>query len=51
MSKFDDCDRITTNESDGQTFYGYDHDDGKTSWLTEDGILDCITDTPSDDEW
>ncbi len=48
-----DYDRIHENESDGQKFYGYDHDDGKTSWIGEDGILDSVTDTPSDedDEW
>lgn len=45
----DDYDRKSTNESDGQTFYGYDSDDGKTDWYTEDGSLDSSTSTPSDD--
>jgi hypothetical protein len=47
-----DYDRTTENESDGQTFYGYDDEEaGTTDWYTEDGILDSTTDTPSDDEW
>jgi hypothetical protein len=46
----DDYDRIEVNESDGQTFYGYDDDDGETDWYTEDGTLDSSTPTPSDDE-
>ncbi|WCF11557.1 hypothetical protein NDS46_31870 (plasmid) [Paenibacillus thiaminolyticus] len=45
-----DYDRTTQNESDGQTFYGYDNDDGTTDWYTEDGISDSRTYTPSDDE-
>lgn len=46
-----DYDRIDVNESDGQKFYGYDGDDGKTTWYSENGWLDSITDTPSDDGW
>lgn len=46
-----DYDRIDVNESDGQKFYGYDSEDGTTAWYTEDNTLDCITKTPSDDEW
>lgn len=46
-----DYDRITENESDGQTFYGYDDGDGTTDWYTEDGILDSSTPTPSDNDW
>lgn len=49
MADPNDYDRTSTNESDGQTFYGYDNDDGETVWYTEDGTLDSVTDTPSDD--
>lgn len=45
-----DYDRVHENESDGQTFYGYDHDDGTTSWIGQDGILDSVTDTPCDED-
>jgi len=47
----EDYDRTDVNESDGQVFYGYDSDDGTTAWYTADNTLDCITETPSDDEW
>ena len=43
-------DRFDKNDSDGQTFYGYDHDDGTTSWLDRNGDLDSITKTPRDDD-
>lgn len=47
-----DYDRTSTNESDGQTFYGHDDGDGRTDWYTEDGGLDSSTPTPSDDnDW
>lgn len=46
-----DYDRMERNESDGKIFYGYDLDDGKTSWYDEDGILDSITETPDDEDW
>lgn len=48
-----DYDRISKNEDDGQTFYGYDTGNGKTDWYTEDDTLDSSTDTPStsSDEW
>lgn len=46
-----DYDRTTTNDSDGQVFYGYDDEDtGTTAWYTEDGCLDSETNTPYDDE-
>lgn len=45
-----DYDRYERNESDGMSFYGYDRDDGKTAWYDDSGHLDCITDTPDDDE-
>ena len=45
----EDYDRTSTSESDGDTFYGYDSDDGTTSWYDSDGNLDSITDTPDDD--
>ena len=46
----DNYDRIDINDSDGQKFYGYDDDDGTTTWYSENGDLDSRTDTPSDDE-
>lgn len=36
------------NDSDGETFYGYDRDDGKTAWYNSRNELDSITDTPDD---
>lgn len=53
MSLFDfdrDPDWISTNESDGMKFYGFDDDDGTTAWYDEDGTLDSCTDSPSDDD-
>lgn len=48
---FDDTpDWVSTNESDGQTFYGYDDGDGSTHWYDSDGNLDTRTDTPSDND-
>lgn len=44
-----DCDRETTND-DGSTFYGYDNDDGTTTWYDSDGHFDSTTDTPDDDD-
>ena len=46
-----DYDRVETNDSDGQTFYGYDNDNGTTDWYSESGQLDSTTSTPSGDEW
>ena len=43
-------DRIERNRSDGQTFFGYDHDDGTTDWYTKDGILDSSSKTPNDED-
>lgn len=45
---WDDYDRETYNEGDGQHFYGVDNDDGTTDWYTEDGTLDCRTATPDE---
>lgn len=45
-----DYDRIDVNESDGQVFYGYDSEDGTTAWYDSNDNLDCITETPYDDE-
>ena len=41
-------DRQETNDSDGKTFYGFDSDDGTTTWYDKDGSLDSVTDTPDD---
>lgn len=43
-----DCDRESTNEDDGSHFYGYDSDDGTTTWYGEDGTCDSVTETPDD---
>ena len=44
------ADREDTNESDGQHLWGYDNEDGTTTWYTDDEILDSITPTPFVDE-
>lgn len=51
MNFYDGPDRTTTNDSDGQTFYGYDNDNGTTDWYAEDGSLDSSTPTPTDDDY
>lgn len=43
-------DWVSENESDGQTFYGYDDGDGHTFWYDKEGDLDSCTETPTDDE-
>lgn len=43
-------DWVSRNESDGQTFYGYDDGEGHTDWYDANGELDSFTDTPSDDD-
>lgn len=43
-------DHTWTNDSDGESFYGYDSDDGKTDWYDSDGHLDSMTDTPYDED-
>ena len=51
MYEFDkDPDWISTNESDGQVFFGYDDGDGHTDWYDSNGDLDCRTETPSEDD-
>ena len=45
-----ECDREKTNDSDGHTFYGYDNDDGTTTWYDEDGHCDSTTDIPDEDD-
>jgi len=47
---FGGFDRESTNESDGQHFWGKDNDDGTTDWYTDSGCLDCNTPTPRDDD-
>lgn len=44
----EDYDRVWYNDSDGQTFYGYDDGEGNTDWYDSDGYLDSTTDTPED---
>ncbi len=46
----DEPDRTWRNSSDGEVFYGFDSDDGKTAWYDKYGNIDSITDTPTDDE-
>lgn len=41
---------ISENEDDGKQFYGYDDGEGYTEWYDEDGNLDCITETPGEDD-
>lgn len=43
-------DRYDKNESDGQVFVGFDHEDGTTDWYTPDGQLDSTSKTPHDDD-
>ena len=43
MKRFSDADRTYTNESDGKKFYGYDDDNGHTTWYDEEGNCDCST--------
>lgn len=44
-------DRIWRNNGgDGEVFKGYDDGEGRTSWYCQDGSLDSVTDTPTDDE-
>lgn len=50
MTGPENYDRTDVNESDGQTFYGYDNEDGTTDWYDSNNNIDCITETPSDDE-
>lgn len=37
------------NDSDGCEFFGYDNENGSTSWYLPDGSYDCDTRTPSED--
>ncbi len=43
-----DFDRVDTNDSDGSTFYGYDNDNGTTTWYDSSNTLDSVTETPDD---
>ena len=43
-------DRYDKNDSDGQSFCGFDNDDGTTDWYTSDGTLDSTSKTPRDDD-
>ena len=43
-------DRYDKNESDVQTFVGFDNDNGTTDWYTPDGQLDSTSKTPRDDD-
>lgn len=46
----DDAD-VTYTNGDGQTFYGYNDEESNTTiWYGEDGIVDCITETPTDED-
>lgn len=46
-----ECDRIEVNETGGMVFYGYDDDDGTTTWYTRSGDCDSVTPTPNDDDF
>ena len=41
-------DWVSTNETDGEKFYGYDDGEGRTDWYDSYGNLDSSTETPSD---
>ena len=49
MGPYGDEDRTSVNE-DGTVFYGYDNDDGWTTWYGEDGTCDSRSQTPADDD-
>ena len=38
------------NDSDGQTFYGFDDGEGYTDWYDRYGNLDTSTTTPTEEE-
>ena len=40
----------TWRNGDGTVFYGYDDGEGNTDWYDKNGNLDCVTDTPDEDE-
>ena len=44
------ADRIKRNE-DGEIFYGFDDDEGFTTYFTENGDVDCTLPTPKSWEW
>ena len=46
-----DYDRVDIDESNGHKFYGYDRDDGMTTWYDENNNIDCVTPTPLDDDF
>lgn len=48
MGPYGDADRYERNE-DGMGFFGYDSDDGTTTWYDQNGNLDSITATPDED--
>ena len=50
MYDFDREPDRTWKNSDGELFYGFDSDDGKTSWYDEDGNIDSVSTTPSEIE-
>ena len=39
---------VSTNETDGAKFYGYDDGEGRTDWYDSDGNLDSLANTPSE---
>ena len=44
------ADRIKYN-TDGSKFYGFDDDEGFTTYFNEDGDIDCVLPTPKSWEW
>ena len=50
MKRRNEFDRISTNKSDGQTFYGQDNGDGTTMWWNDRGEVDSISETPGEFE-
>ena len=43
-------DWVSTNETDGAKFYGFDDGEGRTAWYDSDGNLETVMDTPSEDD-
>lgn len=51
MDLFRNADRTwKNNDSDGETYYGYDDETGYTTWYNRDGQADSRTPTPTDEE-
>lgn len=43
-------DRVKQND-DGEIFYGFDDEDGYTTYFNENGDIDSVLPTPKDWDW